>query len=223
MAARNEVDAPRKSSGRPSISSDRRGCDPRSSARRCRHRNGSRRTRPRSPPTSPSRGEDVGGGRLVLLYDPAGNDAWQGVFRCVAYARADIDPEMVTDPLLASRRLDLADRVADRPRRRVPRAERHGHPGRPASFGGMAGRPAQRRDRGPGLLDAAADAIGSATSRPGVSCCARRRGCRRCPPGWSRCPTGAANRPKSPETLTERPTPGDDRRRRRSRELPCSS
>src|SRR5262245_54406286 len=45
-------------------------------------------------------GEDVGGGRLVLLYDPAGNDAWEGCFRCVAYARADIDPEMVTDPLL---------------------------------------------------------------------------------------------------------------------------
>jgi Protein of unknown function (DUF3000) len=47
-------------------------------------------------------GEDVGGGRLVLLYDPAGNDAWQGEFRFVAYARADIDPEMVTDPLLGA-------------------------------------------------------------------------------------------------------------------------
>src|SRR3978361_205058 len=47
-------------------------------------------------------GEDVGGGRLVLLYDPAGNDAWQASFRCVAYARADIDPDMVTDPLLGA-------------------------------------------------------------------------------------------------------------------------
>ncbi|MBA2773101.1 MAG: DUF3000 domain-containing protein [Nocardioidaceae bacterium] len=47
-------------------------------------------------------GTDVGGGRLVLLYDPAGNDAWEGVFRCVAYARADIDPEMVADPLLGA-------------------------------------------------------------------------------------------------------------------------
>jgi hypothetical protein len=44
---------------------------------------------------------EVATGRLVLLYDPAGNDAWQGTFRCVAYARADIEPEMVTDPLLA--------------------------------------------------------------------------------------------------------------------------
>lgn len=47
-------------------------------------------------------GEEVGGGRLVLLYDPAGNDAWFGSFRCVAYARADIDPDMVTDPLLGA-------------------------------------------------------------------------------------------------------------------------
>jgi hypothetical protein len=47
-------------------------------------------------------GEELGGGRLVLLYDPAGNDAWLGCFRCVAYARADIDPEMVTDPLLSA-------------------------------------------------------------------------------------------------------------------------
>ncbi len=47
-------------------------------------------------------GEEVGGGRLVLLYDPAGNDAWQADFRCVAYARADIDPDMVTDPLLGA-------------------------------------------------------------------------------------------------------------------------
>ena len=29
-------------------------------------------------------GEDVGTGRLVLLHDPAGNDAWEGTFRCVA-------------------------------------------------------------------------------------------------------------------------------------------
>ena len=46
-------------------------------------------------------GDDVGTGRIVLLHDPAGNDAWEGTFRCVAYARAEIDPEMVIDPLLA--------------------------------------------------------------------------------------------------------------------------
>ena len=44
---------------------------------------------------------EAGSGRLVLLHDPAGNAAWQGTFRCVAFARADVDPEMVRDPLLA--------------------------------------------------------------------------------------------------------------------------
>jgi len=47
-------------------------------------------------------GEDVGTGRLVLLHDPAGNDAWEGTFRCVAYARAEIELDLITDPLLAS-------------------------------------------------------------------------------------------------------------------------
>lgn len=46
-------------------------------------------------------GQDIGTGRIVLLHDPAGNDAWEGTFRCVAYARAEIDPEMANDSLLA--------------------------------------------------------------------------------------------------------------------------
>ncbi|HET7533627.1 MAG TPA: DUF3000 domain-containing protein [Nocardioidaceae bacterium] len=45
-------------------------------------------------------GEDVGTGRIVLLHDPAGNEAWGGTYRCVAYARAEIDPEMANDALL---------------------------------------------------------------------------------------------------------------------------
>lgn len=45
--------------------------------------------------------EEVGTGRLILLHDPAGNDAWQGTFRLVAYARTQIDPELVSDPLLS--------------------------------------------------------------------------------------------------------------------------
>lgn len=45
-------------------------------------------------------GVDIGSGRLVLLHDPAGNDAWEGTYRLVSYARADVDLEMATDPLL---------------------------------------------------------------------------------------------------------------------------
>jgi Protein of unknown function (DUF3000) len=46
-------------------------------------------------------GEEVGTGRIILLHDPAGNDTWEGTFRCVAYARAEIELEMITDPALA--------------------------------------------------------------------------------------------------------------------------
>lgn len=44
---------------------------------------------------------DVGTGRIILLHDPAGNDAWEGTFRCVAYVRCDIELDLVADPLLA--------------------------------------------------------------------------------------------------------------------------
>jgi len=47
-------------------------------------------------------GEELGTGRLVLLHDPAGNDAWEGTFRWVAYARAEIDLEMANDQLLGA-------------------------------------------------------------------------------------------------------------------------
>ncbi|WP_340536737.1 DUF3000 domain-containing protein [Nocardioides sp. GXZ039] len=46
-------------------------------------------------------GTDVGTGRLILLHDPDGNDAWDGTFRCVAYCRAEVELELVADPMLA--------------------------------------------------------------------------------------------------------------------------
>jgi hypothetical protein len=45
-------------------------------------------------------GADVAWGRLVLLYDPDGQEGWDGAFRLVAYIRADVEPEMAADPLL---------------------------------------------------------------------------------------------------------------------------
>ena len=43
---------------------------------------------------------DVAWGRLVLLYDPAGHQGWDGLFRLVAYVHADVEPEIAADPLL---------------------------------------------------------------------------------------------------------------------------
>jgi hypothetical protein len=47
------------------------------------------------------RGEvELAAGRLVVLHDPEGQPAWDGTFRIACYARAALDPEMITDPML---------------------------------------------------------------------------------------------------------------------------
>ncbi len=43
---------------------------------------------------------ELGTGRLVLLYDPAGHEAWEGTFRVVTYVRAELDHDMAGDPML---------------------------------------------------------------------------------------------------------------------------
>ncbi|MGW6733967.1 DUF3000 domain-containing protein [Streptomyces sp. NPDC055013] len=43
---------------------------------------------------------DLADGRLVLLHDPAGHDAWRGTFRLVTLVRAELEAEMAVDPLL---------------------------------------------------------------------------------------------------------------------------
>ena len=45
-------------------------------------------------------GEDVAQGRLILLCDPAGHDAWEGRLRLVTYLRTTLEAEFITDPLL---------------------------------------------------------------------------------------------------------------------------
>ncbi|MFG2606188.1 DUF3000 domain-containing protein [Streptomyces sp. NPDC048514] len=44
--------------------------------------------------------QELADGRLVLLHDPAGHEAWQGTFRLVTLVRAELEPEMAADPLL---------------------------------------------------------------------------------------------------------------------------
>jgi hypothetical protein len=47
-------------------------------------------------------GDELATGRLVVLHDPDGHESWHGTTRLVAYVRADLDPDMADDPLLAS-------------------------------------------------------------------------------------------------------------------------
>jgi hypothetical protein len=45
-------------------------------------------------------GEEVASGRLILLHDPAGHDAWQGNLRLVTLVTAELEADLAGDPLL---------------------------------------------------------------------------------------------------------------------------
>lgn len=44
--------------------------------------------------------EAMATGRFVLLHDPSEPEPWGGAWRAVTYARAELEPEMATDPVL---------------------------------------------------------------------------------------------------------------------------
>jgi hypothetical protein len=56
----------------------------------------------RHPETAivPERSEGDAFGRLILLHDPEGAEAWDGTMRLVAYIQADLDSTEAVDPLL---------------------------------------------------------------------------------------------------------------------------
>ena len=43
---------------------------------------------------------DIGWGRFVLLFDPAGQRGWGGPFRIIGHIRVDLEPEIAADPLV---------------------------------------------------------------------------------------------------------------------------
>ena len=56
-----------------------------------------------SPPDSdivPEFSDGDAFGRLILLHDPAGDDAWNGTLRIVAYIQADVEAAIASDPFL---------------------------------------------------------------------------------------------------------------------------
>ena len=44
---------------------------------------------------------EIASARFILLYDPAGHDAWHGTMRCVGYLSAATDEEMVDDTMFS--------------------------------------------------------------------------------------------------------------------------
>lgn len=51
-----------------------------------------------NPTTDPE--SMLGSGRFVVLHDPAGQSAWNGSFRIIVMARAQLEDELGADPLL---------------------------------------------------------------------------------------------------------------------------
>ena len=43
---------------------------------------------------------EIGSGKFVLLFDPAGQLGWDGRYRIIGYVRAELEPEMAADPLI---------------------------------------------------------------------------------------------------------------------------
>lgn len=48
----------------------------------------------------PAEGDELASGRFVLLHDPSAPEPWDGVWRVVTFARAELEPELANDPAL---------------------------------------------------------------------------------------------------------------------------
>jgi hypothetical protein len=47
-------------------------------------------------------GDEVAGGRLILLHDPAGHEAWHGDIRLVTLVTAELEDDLAGDPMLSA-------------------------------------------------------------------------------------------------------------------------
>jgi hypothetical protein len=46
--------------------------------------------------------DELASGRFVLLHDPSSPEPWDGVWRAVTFARAELEPELSSDPMLGA-------------------------------------------------------------------------------------------------------------------------
>ena len=90
----------------------------------------------------------------MLLHEPDGHEAWNGEFRLVTLARAELEPEMAGDPLLPEVSWSWLTGALDGRGAGHHDPERHGLPGVLALLR-RAGRAAGRHaDRDPRVVDA---------------------------------------------------------------------
>ena len=129
---------------------------------------------------------EIASGRLVLLYDPAGQAGWAGPLRVIAYIRADLDPEIAEDPLIGqvgwtwlTEALDSRTAGYAEPSGTVTTVVTEGFGAKeaePAAPGSSCGRPGPRRATAP---PGPGPGPSTGTWPRGVTRSARRRGCRR--------------------------------------------
>ena len=83
----------------------------------------------RHPETAivPERSEGDAFGRLILLHDPEGAEAWDGTMRLVAYIQADLDSSEAVDPLLPEVAWSWLVEALESARPTRHRARRHRH------------------------------------------------------------------------------------------------
>lgn len=138
--------------------------------------------------------DETATGRLVLLHDPGGQEAWQGQYRLVTFVRAGLEAEIAADPMVLSVGWSwLTEALEERhagyiaPSGTVTRVSSE-------SFGGMADRPATAEieiraswtpletDMGPHMLafgDVLTTAAGLLPLPAGVVPMPKQRGARR--------------------------------------------
>ena len=96
--------------------------------------------------------EEIASGRLVLLYDPAGQTGWAGSLRVIAYIHADLDPDIAEDPLIGQVGWTWLTEALGQRTARLRRAKRHGDHGRHRGFRGQGIRARGHRVRAAGVL-----------------------------------------------------------------------
>ena len=97
--------------------------------------------------------DEVATGRLILLHDPAGHEAWQGTLRLVTLVTAELESTWPADPLLPAVGWTWLTDALDAQDAGYTRDRRHGHADHvdPVRRAGRARR--HRRPRDPRLLD----------------------------------------------------------------------
>lgn len=85
--------------------------------------------------------EDLGTGRLVVLHDPSGQEAWEGTFRVVAFVKATLEPEIAADPVLSEVGWSWLEEALDTHRARYRALSGTVTRVTSESFGGLSDRP----------------------------------------------------------------------------------